>query len=199
MGGTGRHEVTQLLAAVRVGQREAVDKLLVAVYEELHALAEQSMRDERPDHTLQPTALVHEAYLRLVEQRSVDWQDRAHFFAVAANALRRVLVDHARAHKRQKRGGGKPTIPLSDVTPLVPLPDLDLMALDEALKKLAEDEPREARIVEMRFFAGLTLEEIAVVLGVNEKTVRRHWNYAKAWLYREVAKGDTRFEDQERK
>ena len=191
MSNPGRDGVTQLLAAMGSGERPAVDRLLEVVYDELRALAEQCLRGERSDHTLQATALVHEAYLRLVDQRNVRWQNRAHFFAVAAQAIRRILVDHARSGQRQKRGGGQRKVLLSDVTPVVAERDLDLLALDEAMQRLAQDEPFEARIVEMRFFAGLTIEEVAEVVGVNEKTVRRHWNYAKAWLYREVAKGDT--------
>ena len=192
MASPDRHDVTQLLAAVSGGQRQAVDGLFEAVYAELRALAAKCLENEHSGHTLQATALVHEAYLRLVVQSGVRWQNRAHFFAVAAQAIRRVLVDHARGNKRAKRGGGGQRVQLSDVSPLASQPDLDLLALDEALKRLEEDEPMDARVVEMRFFAGLTIEEAAEVLGVNEKTVRRHWNYAKAWLYREVIKGNTR-------
>jgi RNA polymerase sigma factor (TIGR02999 family) len=189
-GGVAR-DVTGLLEDVSEGRREAVDQLLAAVYGELRGLAHNALCGERAGHTLQATALVHEAYLKLVDQTHARWQNRAHFFAVAAQAIRRILVDHARTSKRQKRGGGRARVMLSDVTPIAPRHDLDLVALDEALQRLAEKEPTEARIVEMRFFSGLTLDEIAEVLDVNERTVRRRWNYARAWLYREITKGDT--------
>jgi RNA polymerase sigma factor (TIGR02999 family) len=189
--GQSGSDVTRLLEAVSGGRSEAVEQLLPAVYDELRRLAAGYLRGERPDHTLQATALVHEAYLRLVDQREARWQSRAHFFAVAAQVLRRILVDHARGKRAGKRGGGRRRVMLSDVTPVAPERDLDLLALDEALARLAVEEPIDAQVVEMRFFAGLTIEEVAEVLGVNEKTVRRHWNYAKAWLYREVGKGDT--------
>lgn len=192
MGGPDRQDVTQLLSAVRDGREPAVDQLLEAVYDELRELAAECLRSERPNHTLQPTALVHEAYLRLVDRSDIEWQDRAHFFAVAAQAIRRILVDHGRSVRRQKRGGGQTKIRLSDVTPVAPQEVYDVLALDEALDRLAQAEPLDARIVEMRFFSGLTIEEVAEVLSVNEKTVRRHWTYAKAWLYRELSKDHNR-------
>jgi len=192
MSGPLRQDVTALLAAVGAGDQKAVDELFPVVYEQLRGLAVQALRRERLDHTLQPTALVHEAYLRLVNQREADWQNRAHFCAVAARAIRRVLIDHARAHKRQKRGGGRAEITLSVATPIFEEREVDLLALDEALARLAEVEPLEARIVEMRFFAELTVQEIAQVLGITDRSVRRHWNYAKAWLFREIRKGDTK-------
>lgn len=183
------HDVTQLLDAVSTGQRQATDQLLHAVYDELRALGEQLMQEERPDHTLQATALVHEAYLRMVDQRDVRWQNRAHFFAIAGQAMRRVLVDHARAYLRHKRGGNKRVL-LSDVTPIAPQRDIDVLVLDEALQRLEQVEPLDARIVEMRALGGLKVNEVAEVLGVNEKTVWRHWNYAKAWLYNDLTSAD---------
>ncbi len=186
-----QQDVTRILTAVRSGDEQAVNDLLPVVYDELRALAQRFLGQERRDHTLQATALVHEAYLRLVKQDQAQWQDRAHFFAIAAQAIRRVLVDHARAHKRQKRGGGRGAVTLSVANPVFAGPDIDLEALDEAIRQLAEHEPLEAQIVEMRFFAELTEEEIAEVLGISDRTVRRHWNYAKAWLYREMKKGET--------
>ncbi|MCK4284140.1 MAG: sigma-70 family RNA polymerase sigma factor [Candidatus Brocadiae bacterium] len=194
MSGPQGQDVTALLVAVGAGDRQAVDALFPVVYEQLRGLAAQALQRERPDHTLQPTALVHEAYLRLVNQREADWQNRAHFCAVAAQAIRRVLIDHARGHRRQKRGGGKAAVTLSVASPIFEEREVDLLALDEALSRLAEVEPLEARIVEMRFFAELNVEEIAKVLGISDRSVRRHWNYAKAWLYREIRKGDTKLE-----
>jgi RNA polymerase sigma-70 factor (ECF subfamily) len=191
MASTGRHDVTRLLDAVSTGQCQPTDDLLQTVYEELRALAEHFLHTERPDHTLQATALVHEAYLRLVDQRNVRWQNRAHFIAIAAQAMRRVLVDHARGQLAQKRGSRKRVL-LSDVTPIASLRDVDLLALDEALHRLEQIEPLDARIVEMRALGGLTVQEVAEVVKVDEKTVRRHWNYATAWLYRELTKGDSR-------
>ena len=146
-------------------------------------MAQSLLAAERPDHTLQATALVHEAWLKLADQSGARWQDRAHFFAVAAQAMRRVLVDHARAKNRQKRGGGQRPVLLSDFCRTVLPRDIELLALDEALDALAADDPVDAQIVEMRFFAGLKVREIAAVLGVNEKTVQRRWNYAKARLH----------------
>ena len=191
MASPGRHDVTQLLAAVSAGQRQAADELMQAVYDELRALGQHLLREERPDHTLQATALVHEAYLRMVDQREVRWQNRAHFFGIAAQAMRRILVDHARGQMRQKRGGRKRVL-LSDVAPIAPQLDVDLLALDEAIGRLEEVEPLDARIVEMRALGGLSVKEVAEVLSIDEKTVWRHWNYAKAWLYNELTKGDSR-------
>ena len=187
-----QHEITRVLEAIAAGSRDAVDRLLPVVYDELRMLADRYLRHDRPDHTLQATALAHEAYLRLVDQREVQWQSRAHFMGVAAQAIRRILADHARAHRRQKRGGGRDRVPLSWVKPPAPGRELDLLALDEALERLAEETPIESRIVEMRFFGGMAINEIAEVLGISDRTVRRRWNYAKAWLYREISKDDTR-------
>jgi RNA polymerase sigma factor (TIGR02999 family) len=154
------------------------------VYDELRGLAERLLRNERPGHTLQPTALVHEAYLRLIDQTRVRWQGRAHFFALASCTIRRILVDHARGARRVKRGGGRLRLSLNE--DLVPTEDgqLDLIALDDALSTLAADHPDQARIVEMRFFGGLTIAETATVLGVSASTVEREWRFARAWLYR---------------
>jgi RNA polymerase sigma factor (TIGR02999 family) len=183
MGETG--EITQLLAEIRSGDQETIERLIPIVYEELRRLAGHYMRQERPDHTLQATALVHEAYLRLVGQQSRDWQNRAHFFAVAAQVMRNLLVDHARARQRDKRGGGH-LIRLDDAPPLVAAESDDLLAIDGALASLSKIAPRPARIVELRYFGGLSVEEIAVVLGISDRTVRREWQMAKAWLYAEV-------------
>jgi RNA polymerase sigma-70 factor, ECF subfamily len=172
-------------------QPRVAHELFPAMYGELRALAQSFLNDERPDHTLQATALVHEAYLRLIDQHSVTWQSREHFFSVAAQAMRRILVDHARTRNRQKRGGGNRPLLLSDVCPAAPERDIDLVALDEAMGKLAADDPIDARIVEMRYFGGLTVQEIAQVLGVTEKTVQRHWNYAKARLHRALTANES--------
>lgn len=175
-------DVTELLIAGRGGDPRSADQLLTQVYAELRALAAALMQGERPDHTLQPTALVHEAYLKLVDQTRVHWRDRAHFFAVAAEALRRVLVDHARAKRRQKRGGGRRGVVLQDETGVAGAPLIDLLALDEALGQLAHRHPQHARIVELRFFAGLTVPDVAAILDVTERTVERKWRFARAWL-----------------
>lgn len=180
-------DVTQLLADASAGDRQAVDQLLPVVYDELRALAGQMMRHERPDHTLQPTALVHEAYEKLVDQTRAQWQDRAHFFAVAAQVIRRILVDHARGHDRAKRGGGRARLALDERLVAAYENMVDLVALDEALERLAASESQQAQVVEMRFFSGLTIEETAAVLGVSTSTVERDWRYARAWLYRALS------------
>ena len=176
-------EVTGLLLAWSDGDREAYDKLVPLVYEELHRLAHRHMRRERPGHTLQTTALVDEAYMRLVEQKGVRWQNRAHFFAISAGLMRRILVDHARAQARAKRGGGARALPLEEAAPVSRERSTDLVALDEALRKLAEIDPRKARVVELRFFGGLGVKETAAVLGVHANTVVSDWSMARAWLY----------------
>jgi RNA polymerase sigma factor (TIGR02999 family) len=163
------------------------------VYEELRVVADQYLQSERPGLTLSATALVHEAYLKLVDQQGVRWQNRAHFLAVAAQAMRRILVDHARSRGREKRGGGWRRLSLSVVDPETPLKDLDLLALEEAMERLAVEEPLETRIVEMRFFGGMQTHEIAEVLNVAERTVRRRLAYAKSWLFRELSKGKTTY------
>ena len=156
-----------------------------AVYSDLRRLARGYLRRERSGHSLPPTALVHEAYLKLVDQRRVRWQNRAHFFAIAAHLMRRILVDHARAHDAAKRGGGT-TIPLADIDAGADPPGIDVLALDAALDKLARIDPRQSRLVELRFFGGLTVDETAAVLGIAAITVKRDWALARTWLYREL-------------
>jgi RNA polymerase sigma-70 factor (ECF subfamily) len=177
-------DMTQLLFRAAEGDQRATDLLLSLVYDELRQLAGGMMRRERPDHTLQGTALVHEAYLKLIDQTRAQWQNRAHFFAVAAQAIRRVLVDHARGHRRHKRGGERAKLVLDEGLAASCQREIDLIALDEGLLKLAERNRQQARIVEMRFFAGLTIEETASVVGVSPSTVEREWRYARAWLHR---------------
>ena len=169
------------------GKREALDELLPLVYNELRRQAANYLRRERPDHTLQTTALIHEAYIKLIDQKNVRWQNRAHFFAIAAQAMRRILVDYARTKHREKRGGDAAKLPLEEATMIaVEEKNVDLLALDEALERLAEIDEQKSRIVELRFFSGLSVEETAAVLDVSRKTVERHWTMAKAWLHREL-------------
>jgi RNA polymerase sigma factor (TIGR02999 family) len=182
-------EVSALLEAHRRGDADALDRLMPAVYAELRRIAAYQLRAERGDHTLQPTALVHEAYLRLAGARAPAWQNRAHFFAAAAQVMRHILVDHARANRRDKRGGGLLRVALDDVVEPASGPEPDVVALDDALKSLSERDPRKSRIVEMRYFGGLEIEEVAEVLGVSATTVRREWTLAKAWLRREIRRG----------
>lgn len=177
--------VTQLLLDWRSGKQEALDSLMPFVYDELRRLAAHYMRKERREHTLQPTALVNEAYIRLVDMK-VSWQDRAHFFAVAARLMRRLLVDHARAHQREKRKSAGPTISLDEGIEVSFEPDSKLLAVDEALTKLAEFDQRKAELLELRFFGGLSNEEVAEALGVSRATVQRELRLAKAWLSREL-------------
>jgi RNA polymerase sigma factor (TIGR02999 family) len=179
-------EVTRLLVGLRAGNREAEGRLVEVVYGELHRMAARYIRRERRDHTLQATALVNEAYMRLVDQRGKDWQNRAHFFGVAAQVMRRVLVDHARTHQSLKRGGEVEKISLEDALPFSPERPDQLLALDEALSRLAAFDSRQARIVELRFFGGLTEAETAEVLGISSRTVKRDWSVAKAWLHGEL-------------
>ena len=181
-------DVTLLLKEVANGNQEAVGKLIPLVYDELHRVAENRLRLERPDHTLQPTALVHEAYLKVVAQRDAKWQNRAHFFAVASSLMRRILVDYARGRLRDKRGGKQAKVPLEKVFVISRGRCDELLALDETLEKLAKLDPRQSRVVELRFFGGLTVEEAAKVLGVSSKTIKREWKMAKAWLYGELKK-----------
>ncbi|MCA9290042.1 MAG: sigma-70 family RNA polymerase sigma factor [Phycisphaerales bacterium] len=180
-------DATQLLQDLSAGDGEAVDRLLPLVYDELHRLAGQHLRRERRDHTLQPTALVHEAYLRLIDQTRVQWQNRAHFMAVASQAIRRILVDHARSKGRKKRGGDRQRIALDQAAIVGGTDDSMLVDLDEALVRLATEHPEKVRVVEMRFFGGLPVAEVAEVLGVTTRTVERYWQFARAWLYRELA------------
>lgn len=180
--------VTQLLLQWGKGDESALDELLPLVYDALRRLAGSYLRRERPDHSLQATALVHEAYLRLVDQKSVDWKNRAQFFGVSAQIMRRILVDHARARHAAKRGGAGPRLSLSIADRFIPQKDLDLMALDDALNALAAFDAQQSKIVEMRFFGGLTIEEIAEAIGVSRATIERDWTLAKAWLRREIKK-----------
>ncbi len=180
-------DVTRILPAIEQGDPSATEQLLPLIFDELRKLAAQKMVQEAPDQTLQATALVHEAYLKLVDQKRVQWQDRAHFFAVAAQAIRRILVDHARGHGRSKRGGGRAKLALNEELAATYDEVVDVAALDEALVRLAETHPQHARITEMRFFAGLTIEESAAVLGMSTRTVDRHWRYARAWLYKALS------------
>lgn len=182
-------DVTRLLGALREGDRAALEQLMPVVYGELRDLAASYLRRERPAHTLQPTALVHELYMRLagyVGQHGADWRDRAHFFGVAARVMRQVLVDHARAHQTAKRGAGRLQVTLGEGMGLVDGQSIDFVALDMALTRLAGLDPDQARLVELRYFAGLTVEETAEVLGWSVTTVKREWRTARAWLYREL-------------
>jgi RNA polymerase sigma factor (TIGR02999 family) len=185
------HEVTQLLVAWGNGDQSALDKLMPLVYDELHGLAHRYMAQERPQHTLQTSALVNEAYVRLVDQRNVHWQNRAHFFGIAATVMRRILVGYARSRKRVKRGGaGAFQISLDEAAILSPERAADIVALDDALENLAAVDKRKSQVVELRFFGGLSIDETAEVLKVSPGTVMRDWTLAKAWLLREVM-GDT--------
>ena len=182
MGEQSTQGVTRLLREARAGDRAALDELLPLVYRELRQIAARHLAQERPGHTLQATALVHEVYLRLIDQHSVDWRNRAHFFSIAAEMMRRVLVNHAVGRRAQKRGAGETLLSLDEVVSFPNRQDVDLILLDEALNRLAELDSLQARIVEMRFFAGLTVEEVAEVLGVSDSEVKREWRSAKAWL-----------------
>ncbi|MEJ7578462.1 MAG: sigma-70 family RNA polymerase sigma factor [Pyrinomonadaceae bacterium] len=179
-------QVTQLLVAWGGGDRAALDELMPLVYEELRRLAHQCMRRERPGHTLQTSALVNEACLRLVDQKSIHWQDRAHFLGIAARLMRQVLVDYARKRGYAKRGGDARRVPLDEAMIVSEERAADVVALDDALKSLAEIDPRKSQIVELRFFGGLSIEETAAVLKVSPGTVMREWTLAKAWLRREM-------------
>lgn len=174
------HIVTRLLAELGAGHQAAFDRLLPVVYAELKRVAARQLRQERPDHTLDPTSLVHEVYLKLVDQREARYADRGHFFGVAARAMRRILVDHARGRRAKKRDGGVPV----DLTPGVAVSagDGDVLAVDELLDQLAEVDPRQARVVELRYFVGLDIDETAATIGVSRATVKRDWVLARAWL-----------------
>lgn len=176
-------QITDLLLALNERRKTAAAaRLMPLVYEDLRNLARKYFRDERPDHTLQPTALVHEAYIRMVDQTRVGWKDRTHFFAVAAKVMRRVLVDYARARKRIRRGGERRKIELDSRLSPTDMSELDILALHEAIEKLSTLDEREAQIVEMRFFSGMNVEEVAEALGVSKRTVEGDWRHAKAWL-----------------
>jgi RNA polymerase sigma-70 factor, ECF subfamily len=181
-------QVTQLLVAWGGGDRAALEELMPLVYEELRRLAHRCMNRERPGHTLQTSALVDEAYLRLVDQKNVNWQDRAHFFGIAARLMRQVLVDYARRRGYAKRGGDARRVPLDEAVIVSKERAADVVALDDALKNLAEIDPRQSQIVELRFFGGLSIEETAEVLAVSPGTVMRDWTLAKAWLRREITR-----------
>ncbi len=183
------HEITGMLHEWSDGNRDALDKLLPFIYDELHRQAANYLRRERADHTLQTTALINEAYLKLIDQRDVNWENRTHFFAIAAQAMRRILVDYAKAKHRAKRGGGDIPITLDEAA-LVSTDEksIDLIALDEALNRLAAKDQQQARVVELRYFSGLNLEETAKVLEVSRTTAARDWAMAKAWLHRELTK-----------
>lgn len=180
--------LTTLLVSWRNGDRDALEALAPLVVQELRRVAARCMAAERPGHILQPTALVNEAFLRLIDWKDVQWQNRAHFFGVAAQMMRRVLVDLARTRDREKRGGGQLRVSLSEAADVAGGPDMDLVALDDALRTLEELNARQCRVVELRFFGGLSLEEAAHVLDVSVATVRRDWSLAQAWLYRELAR-----------
>jgi RNA polymerase sigma factor (TIGR02999 family) len=182
-----RGEITEMLRACSGGSREAMDDLVPLVYRELQQQARRFLSRERPDHTLQTTALVHEAYLRLIDQRFVDWQNRAHFFGMAATMMRRILVNYANQGHRVKRGGAARDLPLEEALHVASEErDVDLLALDKALNELATLDERQAHIVELRYFSGLSIEETAEVLGISPATVKRDWNMAKAWLRSEL-------------
>jgi RNA polymerase sigma factor (TIGR02999 family) len=180
-------DVTALLLAWSAGDREALQKLLPLVYGELRARAERYLRKERAGHTLQPTALVNEAYLKLVDQKRVKWRSRAHFLAVAARAMREVLVDYARRHRAARHGGGATFVALDAAMAAAPSPSLDLLALDMALDRLASLDERQSKLVELRVFAGLTIDEAAEAMGISPATVSREWKHAEAWLHREMS------------
>jgi RNA polymerase sigma factor (TIGR02999 family) len=183
--------VTELLRNWSDGDKQAQEKLFQVVYNELHRQAARYLRNERRGLSLQTTDLIHEAYLRLTSQQHVEWESRLHFFAIAAKIMRRILVDHVRGRQAAKRGGSDIRLPLEDAMVVHPGQDLDLVALDEALTRLAAIDPQQSQIVELRFFSGLSVEETAHVLDVSERTVKRDWNVAKAWLRRELSRGGT--------
>ena len=180
-------DVTQLLTAWRSGDRAALDQLMAIVYDELRSLANRFLRDERDGHTLQTTALVHEAYLKLAGYSGVEWQNRAHFFAIAASVIRHILVDHARSRQRDKRGGGALRLSLDEAGAAPQERDPDLVALDDSLLSLTRIDPRQSRIVELRYFGGLSVEETAEVMGISTATVKRDWTVARAFLYHDLS------------
>jgi len=184
-----QNDVTGLLIEWRNGNQDALNRLMPLVYSELHALAARQLRRERSEHTLQSTALVHEAYLRLVDQRRVDWQHRDHFFAVASQMIRRVLVNYARNRTAAKRGGTQTTLVLDEAIAGTSKREIDLEALDEALERLTQLDAQQGRIVELRFFGGLSIEATAEFLDISPATVKRYWSVAKAWLFRELSRG----------
>jgi RNA polymerase sigma factor (TIGR02999 family) len=188
MSNTTKHDVTQLLRDWQAGDTAAREALLPLVYEELRRLARHYLRGERLNHTLQPTALVHEAYLKMVGMEQIAWQNRAQFFGMAATLMRQILVDHARAYRAEKRGSGEVRLALDDAINLFSQPDFELIALDDALHALAKLDAQQARVVELRFFAGLTIEETAEVLGLSPMTIKREWRTARLWLRHEISR-----------
>ncbi len=183
-------DVTLILSQIEQGDPSAAEQLLPLVYNELRKLAAARMAHESPDHTLQATALVHEAYVRLVDnEKAQHWDSRGHFFAAAAEAMRRILIESARRKKRLKRGGDRDGVELGDVAELDHFPFEDILDVDQALAKLSQEAPEKAEVVKLRFFAGLSLEEIAQILGVSVVTVKRHWRYARVWLHKEIQRG----------
>ena len=180
------HQITELLAEWRDGNQAALDELYPLVYDELHRLARRYMSRERKGHTLQTTALINEAYVRLVDQRNVQWHNRSHFFAISAQIMRRILIDHARRHAYAKRGGGAQQVSLEEAATVTPEQSFELIRLDEALKSLAEMDSRRSRVVELRYFGGLSNQEIASVLHISQNTVTRDWKMARAWLYQQL-------------
>lgn len=187
MANAESHDVTGILQEWRSGDKSAAERLFPLVYDELKRQARKYLNRERVNHTLQPTALVHEAYLRMVDQTIITAENRAHFFGIASRVMRQILVDHARRHKAEKRGGAAQRFSIEDIDILPEQSASDLLELDEALKKLEAIDERKCRVVDMRFFGGMKDEEIAQVLGVAEKTVRRDWQFAKLWLFRELS------------
>lgn len=186
MAASSSPEITRLLHDFSGGSRNAFDELVPIVYEELHRLARQYIRHESADATICATELVHEAYMKLVDQQRTRWKDRAHFYAIAAQAMRRILIDQARSRKAGKRGGGQPVLQLDACGDIAIVHAEELIVLDEALSRLAAIDPRQSRVVECRYFAGLTIEETAEVLGISPTTVKQDWSLAKAWLFREM-------------
>lgn len=188
MSETVPKDITQLLLAWGDGDKQALDKLMPFVYDELRRLARGYMRNQRSDHTLQTTALVNEAYLRLIDSSQVRWQNRTHFFAISAQLMRRILVDFARAKKAEKRGGNEQKVTFDEALPVLFEKESELIALDEALTELSAMDARQGQIVEMRYFGGMTEEEVAEALDISARTVRRDWSIARAWLFRELKK-----------
>jgi len=183
------HDITQMLIELTDGNTEVVNQILPRIYDELRKLASSYLRRERADHTLQPTALVHEAYMKLIDQKKVHWQNRAHFFGIAAQVMRRILLDHARKHNADKRGGEAEKLPIEEEILVVSHEkSAELIALDDALETLAKMDPQKAKIVELRYFGGLSIEETAEVMGVSVPTINRQWRMAKAWLYGQIAR-----------
>jgi len=183
-------DVTRILTAIEQGDAREADKLLPLVYEELRRLAAQKMSRESPGQTLQATALVHEAYIRLVGSKIQDWSSQTHFFSAAAEAMRHILIDNTRRKQRGKHGGDQQKISLDDANPAIEGPPTDVVALSEAIDRLVEEDPKAAELVKLRYFAGLTLEQAGGILGVSRRTADRYWSYARAWLYHEITKAE---------